>query len=370
MPVLAVIPLAAVVIAVVVLLFLYGYVVFAKATGQLLPDWHILGFGSIRSFWVGAAESLYNAALHLFYAALSPVADFMRAPVVAVEHLFNVTSDFLHEAVATASWIISTAIPRAVNALRADVNKGVATLRAETASAVGAAERIAASAVASARAYAFSLENDLRNDVNGAVARLTAATAGALSAAKAYAYAQVLDLRNDVNGAVSAINGTMRNLYNDALAYADKAAAAAAGKALSAVTADARSELAAVWPSITSAVAGAATAAEGDFADVTAQLRAASKAVPVSIPGALAAIGALAVPMIKLAEDCTIPNCKNLSQLGRDFQSLLGLVEDGALLAFVVEAIHDPSGTADSVASEVSSVMGTAASAFDSLIGV
>jgi hypothetical protein len=47
--------------------------------------------------------------------------------------------------------------------------------------------------------------------------------------------------------------------------------------------------------------------------------------------------------------ECGVPNCVNLSQLGKDLQALLGLVEDASFLALIVDLIHNPAEGADIV---------------------
>lgn len=93
-------------------------------------------------------------------------------------------------------------------------------------------------------------------------------------------------------------------------------------------------------------------------------------AVPVSIPGILAgtvaAVGAVAAEV----EDCVVPNCGAMSQLG----SLLNLLTDaaglGVLLAFIEEAATNPARAVSDVESDLGALVSGTASAFRELIGL
>jgi len=52
----------------------------------------------------------------------------------------------------------------------------------------------------------------------------------------------------------------------------------------------------------------------------------------------------------KLAEECIVPNCLNLSGFGSELHNLLGVAGDAALLAFLVTAVADPAGWAADMA--------------------
>lgn len=370
MPLLAIPLVVAVVVALLALLLLLGLRTFAQVTGQFLPDWHILGFSSIRDFWINAANSAYNAVLNAVHASLKPIGDVFMAPVTFIGRTLDNVFSFASEVYGTIYFVIHVAIPRAVQVLRNDVNGAVASLKGLAAADLAQAKAFAQSVANLAHNYAHDITVDLRNDVNHGLSVAAASLATGLASLRNYVDSSTASARAFATAAANASRSYALSLYRDALSYADKAATTAAAAAVGVLSTGVGHAVAAEWSQITGAVDGVIDVADGAFADSLSTWRTLSRTSPQTIAGAVAALGTLAIPLIKLTEECTIPNCRNLSGVGRELQAIFGLVEGVALLDFLGEAIRDPAGTAETVSSEVDSLFGGVARAFESLIGV
>lgn len=104
--------------------------------------------------------------------------------------------------------------------------------------------------------------------------------------------------------------------------------------------------LGAITTELPAAVTGAIDTAGDWGADVIEGLR----DIPIGRIGSIAGIAALAgattLSFARYLEECGIPNCRNLSQYGKDLQDLLGVVGDASFLALLVELIDHPGNAA------------------------
>lgn len=107
-----------------------------------------------------------------------------------------------------------------------------------------------------------------------------------------------------------------------------------------------------------------------DFPDVSSLLRSIDLTKVTDIAGAIAGTMALARALARLSEDCTVPNCRNLSQYGRELQALLSLVGDASFLALLVELIHDPGAGAATVRDLFGPIADGATSLARDMVGV
>lgn len=379
MPVLIVPEVAAVVIALLVLLCLLAVRQLMVALSQALPDWHIPGFGSIAGHVASAADRVYQFVLSQLGSALSAMVRLLSMPIQYFTWLFSGISDALAQAYRLGAHLVTVVIPSTIHALTGLINYVQAHAIAYAASLYRLA--IAATVAAEARvtglisyvqahiaAYALSLYRSALVLLAAAEARLAALISyvqiavvhyadflysqavALVAAAEARALAHALSL---YHSAVALVESR----YRAAIAYAD----AAIGAAITALQQHEHvligKALAAVWPRVIANVDSAIAVADKDFADAIADLKAIGRAVPTDAAGAIAGTALGIAALVKLAEDCVMPNCRNLSKYGRDIQSLFGVVEGAMLIGLLAECAHDPAGVADEARSVLSPVL-------------
>jgi len=124
--------------------------------------------------------------------------------------------------------------------------------------------------------------------------------------------------------------------------YADTVSTAAAARATVKLGTDAASALAPSYQGIRSDLEAAAAVFGAGQPSITNLIKQLPAAMPAGLPGAEAATGKALRVLTKTMEDCVAPNCRDTSKFGKDLQSLFGLVEGAAFLAFLAFIIKDP----------------------------
>lgn len=337
-------------------------------------------------------EGTYAVAATFFDAVIGPITSLILSPIVAVENIFTlivqnsaalynklyvVVRSTIPAALATAesyaldlsNYVLSQAqalaatnlalinyvqsqaaalVNSAVSTLTADINY-VATQAADYAyslyqNALGAINYVQAQAIAYANAIYADAVNFTVTEVN-----------------KAIAYAESV--------AAAAATDTVHALAT-AEAYADTTATHIAGVLVT----DAEQELVqavnAIWPDVVNGVIAVQGVIATDLPDIAAGLRAIPVSKALTWGESLAGVAAVSVPMLKALEQCVVPNCRNLSQLGRDLQALLGLVEDASFLAFLIELITKPDAAYQTVDDIFGPALNAAASGAKDLFGL
>lgn len=368
MPVL-VIPAGAVLIAALfALLLLLCWDQFAKALAALVPSWHLPGTGSIRDWITGHIHEAYSSVAGYLDKYVSPLTKFIVAPVVVLTGLFNEAGALDHALFDFGVRIIKVTVPRAVAVLRGEaaalerrVKAYALILKAESmVYAHGQALWALAQATdlyREARALSVALYNQSSAFTRTEVALAEAAAVTLYHDARAFSTAlynqstaftrsEIAGARADAAALFRQAQATVELRFGQAEAYAEAAAAAAASAAVAGLTGALVTDLDVLWPVAVGAIDDVIDVAEGAFTDAVSDLRGLAREIPDSLPAAIATSIAVAIPLLRLAKDCTIPNCRNLSQVGRDFQALFGAFEAGGLLALVAAAARDPEGTA------------------------
>lgn len=130
----------------------------------------------------------------------------------------------------------------------------------------------------------------------------------------------------------------------------------------------------------------AAAAAPGwrDIAGNTGNLTATTKtgmphlsdlfaAIPTAAPTTAAAAMAGNVAMLRslmaVTRSCTIPNCQNLSKLGRDVKAANGVMSDGTVMALLLGLIADPQAGATAVRDVVDPIIDLVKPTVEHLVG-
>lgn len=384
------IALGAVIIALLVLLLLYAGEYLGKAVAQLIPDLPVIG-ARLRDAVEAAAISLGHWASAAWDHLLSPVADLILVPVYAVKGWAESVVNAITALTDTQAWIVGTYVPEVAIGGASGASSAIAGLTARITADIQSIAGKITTAVATAEAYTDAHVLAQANRLTADLARISTRIDAAVSTAEAYADARVLALAHQLSSDLARVAGAITATLADAETYTDahvqalgrtlvqdvtalQAAIAAAekqavtdtlGTLTQAVTASATATAAVV----DGAVAGALDVAGDGFTDITAGLRSIDWAKVTDIAGLTVATGAVAATLARYLEQCGMPNCRNLSQYGRYLQDLAGDAALAALLAMLVDVVHDPEGAAQRTAADLGGVLRAATDAAGALVG-
>lgn len=392
MPVVVVGGAAAVVIAIMAILLILAAAQFGKALAAVMPTWHIPGLGSITGWITGMIGKGIAAQLAFLDQYAAPAVTFLTAPVIvlenmfdtvnrafsgvyhALEHLAKVSLPYLlsvavHDiAVAYGKLVYAIAVAKA--AVLASLTYWVAVVRQEAAQLYAKALYAVALAESALRAELSYWVNALRAEA----AQILAQARYAANAVEAVVTAKlaywVNTLRAEAAAAISGLTGYVNTEINAVKAFATATAIQAANAAIGALNRIIAADLVSPWTQVAEGVQGLIDEADKDFTDVVDGLKKIDLSIPTDVVGAIAGVAAIAIPLLRLAKDCTMPNCRNLSQVGRDLQSIFGMVEGGAFIALLGAAASDPAGFAHDINSTIGTVVNDAVGIVRNEVGV
>lgn len=311
-----------------------------------------------RNAVLKAAGSTWDTAVHLFNWA----GDLLAKPLDALVLGFSDVATW-------CSHMARVTIPAVYDKITAQVSAALADAYGRAESLYHAAERDITAAEAVAIARAETWYHDAERDITAAEAAAEKFADAGIRAAEAAAAAAVARLAAEVTAADTALQR-------------DITAAAAAAQATAISTAEGYARviytdidnwgtqaLDRVWPDADQAIDGLRQALGGGFPDVQDLLGALGGLGAAGLLGALIRSLAGTAALTQLAEDCIVPNCRNLSQFGRDLQGLLGDVPAAAMLAWFIFLVADPSGWAADTYAAGEAVATAATTAARDLLG-
>jgi len=149
--------------------------------------------------------------------------------------------------------------------------------------------------------------------------------------ARATAHAETLNLARSTNVLISSTK-----------VYADTVSTRAAARSTAQLSSDAAAAVAPEYQGIRSDLEAAAAVFGVGQPAITGLIKQLPAVMPAGLPGAEAVTGKALRVLTKTMEDCVAPNCRDTSKFGKDLQSLFGLVEGAAFLAFLAFIIKDP----------------------------
>lgn len=339
-----------------------------------------------------ALEAAYGASVGFFDNIVSPAINLVLGPVAAVENMFFAVGYTLDAYAAAIIGLASNQIPGGL--------AGIAAILDSTAwQNLQAAEIQAANAFQDARDIASAVEDDIQlqfslaeqytdqrisyvlNLLGAAAVDLTQVTALATTAAQTVLASAETAIDNQIQlaytdataYAASLVTGVERDI-SSALATAEQFTTTAIGGAAGIITTDIDNAIAGALGGIYTDIDTAISDLVGVIGTTDADILAGVRAIPVSIPldlaGVIAMAGATTLILTRYLKDCGIPNCQNLSQLGKDVQALLGLVDDASFLAFLTQIIQHPSDAPGVVSDTFGSAIDDTVNSFRSLVGV
>ena len=384
--------LAAVAAALVALLIIFALVSFMQAMAHIVPvDWPIIGH-TLRNMFLAVAAVGSAAAQWLMCDIIRPIINIVMNPIVNFIKMLDSLEHFARSMAGSWGWLLDVQLPRLL----------------------AVAEGYAAHLVGAARTYALALVHNLAAAIVRDITAVRAYAAGlvhhwvlelehAIGLARAYALAlvhhYVLALEHDiaaveshviayaragdqalgrtihaVEGEVATITATTVKLISSGVANAIKVSeaytAAEVSRAIHLVDVDAVAKAATVFDGAIVDVGHLIDTIGTDLPDIGASLRSIATDVPGDLAAALTMTGALSIPMLRFMRECGVPNCRNLSQFGRELRDLLGALEDGALIAFLAMLCTDPQAATRFVVDDIGGIIDGAVGAARDLMGV
>lgn len=339
----------ALVAALTAVVIAFGVYLLVLLVSKLMPGASLPVVGSLEravlnagSYVLGKIEQAVDAAATPFAAFIGFLIGVVKYPVQAAQHLAGTIYNNL--AIMTLHWIPGI-YSYLVSSVENAYGKALAFARAIGAEAAAALS----AAVVGLQTWVHGVYAYLVAGIEQAYAKATAYTARVERWADARITAAQAAAAAALAATAAALRGELAAAYAKATAYAAGVAEHWGRQAVATVDAEAAAAAGAVWQGIVTDVQGLVDAAGDGFADVRDAVGAIPRAVPADLAGALAGVATLSVPLLRLAKDCTIPQCRNLGGLSRLFEDLFSAGTDAALVAMLAELVHDPEGAATTI---------------------
>lgn len=382
----AIAAIAAVMLALMALLFAYGASAAGKSIAQLFPESLGVSVATIHPrAWVESAIAGVESAVHWIMGELiRPVINFILSPVFAVINTVESIYQFAGSMISALGWITETVIPEAYAWI--DRKAHIVRILAEqyAADALTSAQHAISAAIGTTEAYAHRAAQGAWDHADGLYHAAEADIAAALQqaylrahqarvAAQEYTDTAIAALSASIGQALSDIRATVTS-DTDALTAALASTAAALTNQIQSLAAsivatvqgvlitDIGHGAAAVEQDLTDAVSGAITAAEGDFGDITSWVKDIPLTKALDLAGVTAMSIATAGTLTRYLDDCGIPNCRNLGKFGQELSELGSLIGSTELLALLALLISNPVAGANELDSALGPIIGTAQS--------
>jgi hypothetical protein len=337
-------------------------------------------------------EAAYLVTAQWLDAILDPVVNFLIGPIAAVENAVGAIGYTLDQTANAVATIVAVKLPNnftgAVNAviseansisatlsntiyqnyqdlssvvsqIGADVQQGLAAADTYTDEAIGRLEPLVSQALADGESITDLAAAAAATAVAGLTSQLQGLIDAGVSTASSYADSLFHTAESDISTG-----------FNDVKGFAEGLLAGAIGITATDITNSLRQGLSGIYTDIESSGADVITVAAGTDIDIIDAIKAIPKAIPTDIAGLATLAGVTTLALTRYLEDCGIPNCQNLSQYGKDLQSLLGLVADANFLSFLVELVEHPGDAATTIDDTFGSAISDTVSGFRELVGV
>lgn len=392
MPVAVIPALALLVAALVALALTYGWKTFVNAVASLIPNWHIPLLGNIRGAVVNLANGAFDLALAGFDATIALLAPLILLPWRFGEQLVGRIVSAVLEGFNTAEWIITsyvpskvasltrsiaTALTKAENYAAAKVASFTRSLAADLVKAEAYAKALYSTAISSvatvltkADALAHSLVDHLASVVTSLVTNAVTLTHSLVDHLASVVRADVAALEAKSDAAVAALGRAVATDVTQLTQKIGVATATAAAATLGTISTDIEHVLDPTRAALADAIGDVTAVAAGDFADVTSWIRDIPLTRVTDIAGVTAIAVSTAGALSRYLEKCGMPNCRNLSSIGRLLHDLESVVGAGSFLPAILEMVHDPAGAADELAGVFDDLTTDTVSGIRSLLGV
>lgn len=392
MPIVALAAVDVVWIAIAAMLLIFAAAYFVNWLANMVPDWNLPGFTSIRSWVINTSATVERSLAHWLHSAIGSMTNIMTWPVINAMNLWDKSIGGLSAIQGVLKWIVTSGfgyvLAQAVYYVNYAYAQALNAIAGALAEANAYTQSIGGYILTQAGSFVGALRTELTTEISslaGTVETDYQNAIGFTQAMGSYVLQTVSDALQSVEGRLSAAIGdltaftvqsvqTLEADVDAALATAESFAATvatdAAANAIKAVDIDVAAVMQVVWPAITDEVTAIQGIIATDFPDVSALWDAIPKSIPLSQVTAIAGLGALAIPIARFLKDCGLPMCNNLHAFGNIINDLGALLDGGALVALLAAAASDPSGTAGAIESAAGDIISSTASTFRSMIGV
>lgn len=370
MPIL--LPLIPVAIALIALLIIYGLRELGKIIANMFPSTIGFSFASIhpRQWVLDAVDGLASAAQWIIGDVIRPMINLVAGPVLRVIAWLVSHGEAIGQAAAGYLWLVESGIPNLAARLTYGIHLYYGLARSYALSlyrsAIGEAEHLYNVAWANWVAADTVVLHAAEHLYNLAIGYTNSALRDALGEASNVLKLVDAEIANAETGIVKYVG----QVGADVLKAADTFAVTAASQAVGTLVTDVDVVLAPVATGLIDDVGSLVGVLATDFPDVSSLVRSIDLTKVGELAGALVGTMTIARALTRLAEDCTVPNCRNLSQYGRELQALLNLVGDASFLALIIELIHSPAQAAQDVNDLFGGIVGDTLTAARDLIGV
>jgi hypothetical protein len=320
--------------------------------------------GTLSGWLTDARNALLNASKSSWHGLIDLINWCNSLSTSILVHAYQ----FYDEASAAISRIVYVRLPQFLGSAYSSALSLYDTVRAEIASDYSQATSYAASLVAGAESWVQAQVSQLAaeasslftraeqdalawvGDAETAAANLVTESSTALRAdiagAEQYAASEVSALAASTQAAVN----QLANDITGGLATAETLAYSQLEAAVRGITTDLEtigdSAVSLAWPDAVPDLQALRDTLGADFPWLNDLLGLLAGAGTAGLLGALIRSMATSQALTRLATDCIVPNCRNLSGLGKFLQALSGDASEAAMLAWLVEAITNPSGWA------------------------
>lgn len=349
-------------------------------------------FGPVKAITSSIIDDAIDGLASFFDSYLAPMITFVMTPVTWVRSVFAAVTSLGSSTYHGFFNIMTSVLPGAIANAEGFAAKGVLAAEAYADKKVAGFAATLTADVAHVEDYAHNLFSAVSADVvadlgkaedftRAMVGSVLATVASDLSKAESYALSTATGLfrtaESDIVGlgtkVAAEVAGLGKTLAGDVLDLEKQivaAESAAVAGVLGAISTDVEKVVGKSEAAVAAAVAGVIDVAGDGFADILDWIKDIDLTKITDIAGVTALSVTIAGALSQYLRECGMPNCRNLSSLGRDLQALLGLVDDAAMLALFVELASNPEGGAHLVMNIFGPIADGATSAAKSLLGV
>lgn len=356
-----------------------------------------LGRAPVIGPWVvrnisGALNDARNAVLRAAGATWSAGVKLFDWVIAFIRNTSNALYNALIQTFIFGERVLHVTLPALENRVLADAFNWASTVQsyafglyrsatAYAASLAARAESDAAALFTTARAEAASLFRTVEVDIStglrvaetdaaNALSRARASIAADLAAAEAFAAGETAALRATLAADVAALQGSVAT----GVATAESIAAARLAAVQSGIYTDLETwgdrAVTVAWPDVAGDIGALRGTLGADFPWLRDLLPALAGAGAIGLAGTLIRSMATSHALTRLADECIVPNCRNLGRYGSELHNLLGDVSTAALLAWLAEAAADPGGWARDTTAVAGPIASGATHAARTLLGV
>lgn len=391
MPVVATLPLDAIIIAVLALILILAGPVLAPFLEKMFSYVPVIGGWMAKS-----AQYWYQVALGALYwglkSTLNPLTAQLHLLTVAWQYSVSALGFAVRQVDLAADHIVNVVIPRVyngaisyaaylANGLLAYIDGRITFVESYADYLVNGLLAYVNSGLSSVRNYAAYLANGLLAYADARIAATVAYAANLINGLLAYTNSWITTIRADLVNLRSYVDAKWADLFHtveaDILSAEQRAEALALSyarqaliDALGITDQAAIKALTDIWPHLATDLNALEHAIPADLTDILDDIRAIPRAIPGSLVDALSALGALAIPLIRYLEDCGIPLCRNLHGLSDLMDNLFSAATDAAMLALFAEMVSNPHAAADAILTVAGPIANVSATATRDLLGV